>query len=53
MAFDTDNPVYGRTKNPYDVSRSPGGSSGGEGAIIAAGGSPLGIGSDLGGSIRV
>ena len=50
---DTDNPVYGRTNNPYDVTRTPGGSSGGEAAIIAAGGSPIGLGSDSGGSIRV
>ncbi|MBN1921029.1 MAG: amidase [Anaerolineae bacterium] len=50
---DTDNPVYGRTNNPYDLTRTPGGSSGGEAAIIAAGGSPMGLGSDSGGSIRV
>ena len=49
----TANPVYGRTSNPYDVSRTPGGSSGGEAAAIAAGASPLGIGSDSGGSLRV
>ena len=49
---ETDNLVYGRTNNPYDLSRSPGGSSGGEAAIIAAGGSPLGLASDFGGSIR-
>ena len=49
---ETDNLVYGRTNNPYDLERSPGGSSGGEVAIIAAGGSPLGLGSDFGGSIR-
>jgi amidase len=49
---DTDNQVYGRTSNPYDLLRSTGGSSGGEVAIIAAGGSPLGLGSDFGGSIR-
>jgi amidase len=49
----TDNPVYGRTNNPYDETRSPGGSSGGEAAAIAAGESPLGIGSDSGGSLRV
>ena len=49
---ETDNQVYGRTSNPYDLTRSTGGSSGGEVAIIAAGGSPLGLGSDLGGSIR-
>ena len=51
-AVESDNLVYGRTNNPYDLSRTPGGSSGGEGAIIAAGGSPFGIGSDVGGSIR-
>jgi amidase len=52
-AFESDNLVYGRTNNPYDLSRTPGGSSGGEAAIIAAGGSPLGIGNDAGGSIRL
>ena len=50
---ETDNPVVGLTKNPWDLDRSAGGSSGGEGAIIAAGGSPLGVGSDIAGSIRV
>jgi fatty acid amide hydrolase len=49
---ETDNPVYGRTNNPWDVARTPGGSSGGEAAIIAAGGSPLGLASDIAGSIR-
>ncbi|HLA89666.1 MAG TPA: amidase [Gemmatimonadaceae bacterium] len=53
LAFETNNLVYGRTNNPYDVSRTSGGSSGGAAAIIAAGGSPLDIGSDTGGSIRV
>jgi fatty acid amide hydrolase len=48
-----DNPVYGRTNNPWDLSRTPGGSTGGEAALIAARGSPLGLGNDLGGSIRV
>ena len=48
-----ENPVYGRTNNPWDLARAPGGSSGGEAAIIAAGGSPLGLGADAGGSIRV
>ncbi len=52
-AFESDNLVYGRTNNPYDLARTPGGSTGGESAIIAAGGSPLGIGTDAGGSIRV
>ena len=47
-----DNPVYGRTNNPADPARSCGGSSGGEAAIIAAHGSPLGLGSDIGGSLR-
>ncbi len=50
--FESDNPVYGRTNNPWALDRTPGGSSGGEAAIIAAGGSPLGLGGDLGGSIR-
>lgn len=50
---ESDNPVYGQTKNPWKLDRTPGGSSGGEAAIIAAGGSPLGLGGDLGGSIRV
>jgi amidase len=50
---ETDNPLYGRTNNPYAPSHSPGGSSGGEAAIVAAGGSPLGLGSDSGGSLRV
>jgi fatty acid amide hydrolase len=49
---ESDNPVYGRTNNPADPSRSCGGSSGGEAAIIAAHGSPLGLGSDIGGSLR-
>ena len=46
------NPVYGRTNNPYDSERIAGGSSGGEAAIVGAGGSPFGVGSDIGGSIR-
>ncbi len=53
LFVETDNPLYGRTNNPWNLDRSPGGSSGGEGAIIAAGGAPIGIGTDLGGSIRV
>lgn len=51
--YECENPVYGWTRNPYDLKRTAGGSSGGEGAIIGAGGSPLGIGSDVGGSIRL
>src|SRR5216684_3489226 len=53
MAWETDNLLYGRTNNPWDVSRTPGGSSGGEAAAIAAGMSVGGVGSDGGGSIRV
>ena len=53
LAGETDNLVYGRTNNPYAHDRTPGGSSGGAGAIIASGGSPLDIGSDTGGSIRL
>src|SRR5712691_6766570 len=53
LSGETDNLVYGRTNNPYDLARTPGGSSGGAGAIIATGGSPLDIGSDTGGSIRL
>ena len=52
LSPETDNLVYGRTSNPYDLARTPGGSSGGAAAIIASGGSPLDIGSDTGGSVR-
>jgi amidase len=52
-AIESDNLVYGRTNNPYDLARTPGGSSGGESAIVAACGSPLGLGTDAGGSIRI
>src|SRR6185503_10269961 len=47
------NPVYGRTNNPWDVTRTPGGSTGGGAAALAAGLTPLEFGSDIGGSIRV
>jgi len=53
MDYRSENPVFGRTSNPWDLGRVPGGSSGGEGAAIASGCSPAGVGSDLGGSIRV
>jgi fatty acid amide hydrolase 2 len=53
MWMETHNRVYGRTNNPYDPRRIVGGSSGGEGAIVATGGSPFGLGSDIGGSIRM
>jgi amidase len=52
LGGEMENVIYGATFNPYDLSKSPGGSSGGAGAIIAAGGSPLDLGSDTGGSIR-
>ena len=50
--WQSDNPIYGRTNNPYDLSRSPGGSSGGSAAALAMGFSALELGSDIGGSIR-
>lgn len=49
---ETHNLIYGRTCNPYDPERSPGGSSGGSAAVVAAGGAALDLGSDTGGSIR-
>ena len=53
FAFESDNLLFGRTNNPYDLSRTSGGSSGGEAALIAACGSPLGLGSDAAGSVRL
>jgi amidase len=53
MAYETANRLYGRTCNPWDLERTPGGSSGGESAAIAAGLSAAGLGSDSGGSVRV
>ncbi|HUS67432.1 MAG TPA: amidase [Kofleriaceae bacterium] len=53
MWMETFNHIYGRTNNPYDPSRTVGGSSGGEGAVVGAGGSPMGLGADIGGSIRM
>ena len=52
MRLDTDNPLRGRTFNPWNKAITPGGSSGGEGAAIASGMSPFGIGNDIGGSLR-
>jgi Asp-tRNA(Asn)/Glu-tRNA(Gln) amidotransferase A subunit family amidase len=52
MAYETDNRLYGRTSNPWDLTRTAGGSSGGESAAIAAGLSAGGLGSDGGGSVR-
>jgi len=51
--LETYNAVYGRTRNPWNPKRTSGGSSGGEGALVASGASPFGIGSDVGGSIRI
>jgi amidase len=53
FAFESDNLLFGATKNPYGLDRTSGGSSGGEAALIAAGGSPMGLGSDAAGSVRV
>ena len=50
---ETTSPVHGDTYNPWDRTRTPGGSSGGEAALLAAGATPLGLGADFGGSIRV
>jgi amidase len=51
--WQSDNPVYGRTNNPWDLGRTPGGSSGGSAAALASGMTPLEFGSDIGGSIRI
>lgn len=53
ISNETDNSLYGRSNNPYDLSRTPAGSSGGQASIIGAGCSPLGIGTDAGGSLRI
>lgn len=53
LSLETNNNIYGRTVNPYNRNLSPGGSSGGEGALIGSRGSPLGVGTDIGGSIRI
>jgi len=53
MSLETNNNIYGRTCNPFNRTLTPGGSSGGESALIAVHGSPLGIGTDIGGSIRI
>ncbi len=52
LRWHTDNALHGPTRNPWDPTRTPGGSSGGEAAALATGMTPLGVGSDLGGSLR-
>ena len=53
LTFNTDNDVWGRGKNPWDTQRTVGGSSGGDAGMVAARCVPLGMGCDLGGSIRI
>jgi amidase len=53
VCVETDNQMYGQTKNPYNLLHTSGGSSGGEAALIASGGSAFGVGSDAGGSVRI
>ncbi|XP_070817906.1 fatty-acid amide hydrolase 1 [Chaetodon trifascialis] len=53
LNYDCSNPIYGQTMNPHNPQKTPGGSSSGEGALIGGGGSLLGLGSDIGGSIRI
>lgn len=53
LSFECANPLFGATRNPYDPNRTPGGSSGGEAALLASDGSALGFGSDVGGSLRI
>lgn len=53
LRWDTDNDLFGRTLNPWDASRVPGGSSGGDAVAVATGMTPLGLGNDYGGSLRL
>ena len=53
FSYACSNPVYGCTTNPFDNERTPGGSSGGEACLLAQGGSIIGLGSDVGGSLRI
>jgi fatty acid amide hydrolase 2 len=51
--IESNNPLYGRVSNAYDATRTAGGSSGGDGAMVGSGGAPIALGSDLGGSVRI
>ncbi|GAA5925240.1 hypothetical protein JCM1841_004693 [Sporobolomyces salmonicolor] len=53
LSFECANPLFGASRNPYDSSRTPGGSSGGEAGLLGSDGSPMGFGSDVGGSLRI
>ncbi|XP_055069685.2 fatty-acid amide hydrolase 1 isoform X1 [Misgurnus anguillicaudatus] len=53
LSYDCCNPIYGQTLNPHNLQKTPGGSSGGEGALIGGGGSILGLGTDIAGSVRI
>jgi Asp-tRNA(Asn)/Glu-tRNA(Gln) amidotransferase A subunit family amidase len=53
MAFECSNPLWGRTTNPWNKKYTCGGSSGGEGALLAMDGTALGVGCDVGGSLRI
>ncbi|XP_051567353.1 vitamin D3 hydroxylase-associated protein-like isoform X2 [Myxocyprinus asiaticus] len=53
LNYDCSNPIYGQSRNPFNLQKTCGGSSGGEGALIGGGGSILGLGTDIGGSIRI
>ena len=53
LSFGSSNPIYGLTTNPHDKTRSPGGSSSGEAALLGYGGSILGLGTDRAGSVRI
>jgi len=53
LSFECANPLWGISRNPYAPSQIPGGSSGGEAALLASDGSACGVGSDIGGSLRI